>query len=127
MPHKDPTTRANYHKGYYEKHKDYFVSYSKTRWKKNKKTLKSKYVESWHKIQDKFFEMYGNKCACCGESQREFLTIEHIHGQKGLNKESSYQAYTRAIREYREDIYQILCMNCNHAKGIYGYCPHNKD
>lgn len=76
------------------------------------------------KYRNDFLKMYGEKCRCCGESSKEFLTIEHINGQKG-KKDHSTTAYRKAVLEYRSDIYEILCMNCNHAKGRYGYCPHS--
>ena len=72
-----------------------------------------------------FFEMYGEKCACCGEATKEFLTMEHINGLQGQKKHRGMGQYTDAINEYRPDIYETLCMNCNHAIGRIGYCPHN--
>lgn len=73
--------------------------------------------------RESFLEMYGKSCRCCGEGKKEFLTIEHIRGQAG-GKESSTTAYRKAALEYRPDLYEVLCMNCNHSKGRYGYCPH---
>lgn len=73
-----------------------------------------------------FLEMYGGKCVCCGESIAEFLTIEHKLGQKGKKRESAYKAYSNATEDYNPDIYEILCYNCNCAKGKLGYCPHTK-
>lgn len=81
------------------------------------------------RIKELFLEMYGNKCSCCGETYFEFLTIEHIKGQKGIKaskKELGNVAYGRATKEYRPDLYTILCWNCNCSKGRYGYCPHQK-
>lgn len=80
-------------------------------------------------LREQIFQMYGTECACCGENQREFLTIEHIDGggrehRKGRGSESFYR---EIASEYRPDLYEILCMNCNHARGIYGFCPHELD
>lgn len=78
-----------------------------------------------HKVRDEFLTMYGNKCLCCGESLKEFLTIDHIKGQKGIKKkEVSIAAYKKALKEYNPTEYRILCMNCNHSMGTKGYCPH---
>lgn len=81
------------------------------------------------KLRESFLDMYGRICACCGEDKVEFLTIEHKLGQRGIvrhKKETGKFAYSRAIKEYRPDLYETLCMNCNFSKGRYGYCPHQK-
>lgn len=84
-------------------------------------------MKGWgEKTRKTFLEMYGNRCACCGETIEEFLTIEHKLGQAGKKKEGSRNAYGKAIKDYRPDLYEILCMNCNHSKGTKGYCPHQK-
>jgi hypothetical protein len=99
----NPPDRTEYHKWYEENYRD------------KRKSLYLGY-------KSKFFEMYGNQCSCCGESTKEFLTIEHIQGQIGQKKDS--WAYRKATNEYRPDLYEVLCMNCNFSKGKYGYCPH---
>lgn len=81
------------------------------------------------KLRETFLDMYGRSCACCGETAVEFLTIEHKLGQKGIvrhKKETGKFAYSKATKEYRPDLYEVLCMNCNFSKGRYGYCPHQK-
>ena len=75
------------------------------------------------------FGAFGYKCACCGENNPYFLTLDHKipheNGhpyRNGLNKE---QIYTECIKdEFDPEKYQLLCMNCNFAKGIFGACPH---
>jgi hypothetical protein len=72
-------------------------------------------------------------CACCGEQQIEFLTIDHIaeNGSahraeisNGKNKANNAQVF-RWLRDngYPEG-FQVLCFNCNCAKHIYKICPH---
>lgn len=66
------------------------------------------------------------KCQCCGESHLEFLAFDHING--GGSK------HIRSMKRARLSIwlkshgfpkgFQVLCHNCNMAKGIYGKCPH---
>jgi hypothetical protein len=73
---------------------------------------------------------YGNKCICCGESTRQFLAIDHINNDgakhKRQNNLKSAQAFYTWLRKnnYPKDNFQILCHNCNMAKGFYGACPH---
>lgn len=71
-----------------------------------------------------FLKMYGGRCSCCGETKEEFLTIEHKNGQVKGKKEVGIVAYRLATKEYRPDLYCILCWNCNCSRGRYGYCPH---
>lgn len=68
-----------------------------------------------------------NQCACCGESTYEFLTIDHIMGG-GLAHRKQIGTYIIGdiIRNNFPSGYQILCFNCNCAKGFYGYCPHER-
>lgn len=71
---------------------------------------------------------YGGKCACCGETESAFLGIDHINGGGGKHRKSlghwgvNFYAWLR--REGWPDGYQVLCHNCNQAKGYYGVCPH---
>ena len=73
---------------------------------------------------------YGGKCACCGEKQIEFLSVDHANGdgaeeRRKLGKKiNSGALYRMIIRENFPDRYQILCFNCNMALGFFGYCPH---
>ncbi len=69
------------------------------------------------------------KCACCGETIKEFLSIDHITGGGAKHRKSiGGSAYLNRwlIKNNFPMGYQVLCHNCNQAKGIYGYCPHEK-
>lgn len=77
------------------------------------------------------FERYGGKCACCGEATQEFLTIDHMNNDGG--KERRALGKTGGVNFYRwlrlsgyPDGYQVLCFNCNCAKGVFGKCPHSR-
>jgi hypothetical protein len=64
-------------------------------------------------------------CACCGERRFEFLTIDHMNGGGSKHakavKNRVYQALAKAGFPPG---YRVLCMNCNSARGFYGFCPH---
>ncbi len=74
---------------------------------------------------------YGNmnpKCVCCGISNYELLTIDHVNG--GGNKHRK-EIGVRGSEFYRwlmangmPDGYQVLCFNCNFARGSSGKCEH---
>lgn len=63
---------------------------------------------------------YGARCVCCGETLSIALTFDHVEG--GGCKERKLA--TRAITEGYPARFQVLCMNCNHAKADNGKCPH---
>ncbi len=75
---------------------------------------------------------YGGVCACCGESEVAFLCIDHVHGGGNKHrrelKESGRSGslyYWLRSTGYPEG-FQVLCHNCNFAKGYNGVCPHQK-
>lgn len=76
---------------------------------------------------------YGGKCACCGEMTPEFLAIDHIFNdgakERRESKRSSGSAFYMWLRKngFPKDRYQLLCHNCNMAKGFYGQCPHERE
>ena len=86
------------------------------------------------KIVSTVLEQYSNgnpKCACCGESNRDFLTVDHIegHGNEHRRKlfgrsQSGWQFYAWLIREGFPSGFQILCFNCNMSKAKHGKCVH---
>jgi hypothetical protein len=63
-------------------------------------------------------------CKCCGEDKYQFLAFDHINGR---GKEHLRRVSNIALWLVRNDFpagFQILCHNCNLAKGFYGRCPH---
>ncbi len=83
------------------------------------------FMSRYRNSRKEFLKLYGNRCSCCGENIVEFLTIEHRNGLgRAARKKIGSRVYVQAIKEYRPDLYTILCWNCNCAKGRYGKCPH---
>jgi len=80
----------------------------------------------------KFIAMYGKVCACCGQDDPRFLTLDHIKNDGGEHRKkmSNHQIYCDATSNYQPERYQLLCYNCNMARhfniGIdgIGVCPH---
>lgn len=102
---------------------------------KRKSEYRSKNVEFYRSLNREWWEQlrrdvitgYGGKCACCGESTPEFLSLDHVIpiGSKARKATGGTQgAYADARRRNYPLDYQLLCHNCNQAKGYYGYCPH---
>lgn len=71
-------------------------------------------------------------CSCCGENSLEFLSIDHINGdgarhrkEIGVSGGSSFHQWLK--RNNFPEGYRVLCFNCNLARGLFGYCPHEKE
>lgn len=56
---------------------------------------------------------YGNKCACCGETNIGFLTIDHINNDGYKEKHHGVFLYRRLKKENWPDYVRLLCFNCN--------------
>lgn len=70
------------------------------------------------------------KCACCGESMIEFLSIDHINGDGNNHRRSIRRKGTGFYHWLRRNRFpkgfRVLCHNCNQAIGFMGYCPHKR-
>ncbi len=98
-----------------------------------------KSTNHYHGRRDAVLNAYGNRCACCGESQAEFLTVDHVNND-GSKHRQNYRPWSKAKsrRESGASVYndiiklgfppdfQILCWNCNLAKAKHGQCPHQR-
>ena len=78
-------------------------------------------------------------CRCCGEkSHVDFLAIDHIAGRKEMDSEPELVKLGYSSSKIVDSLqywikknnfpkgFQVLCHNCNIAKGHYGECPHEK-
>jgi hypothetical protein len=66
-------------------------------------------------------------CVCCGETQPAFLTLDHVNnGGRAHRREKGNQGVYHELRKggYPPG-FQILCFNCNMARGWYSSCPHD--
>lgn len=94
-----------------------------------KRCSSTAHVKKYRKQKEKILQRYGDRCACCGESIKAFLTIDHINGNGGQEKKAkgaSTMMRELASGPMRDDI-QILCYNCNCSKYHNGgICPHKE-
>lgn len=85
----------------------------------------------WAQCRKEMFDHYGRECACCGESRQEFLCIDHVDGGGNAHRAavggsgSVFYAWLR--RNGWPEGFRTLCHNCNQARGLYGYCPHERE
>jgi len=88
--------------------------------------------ESRHRLRNEVIDAYGGKCACCGETRKEFLSIDHKNGngnkqKKEIGARTSQEFYCWLKENNYPDGFQVLCFNCNCGKGTYSVCPYDKD
>lgn len=94
--------------------------------------IQLKKVERSRAVRLDVLSVYSNgtmKCACCGESELKFLCLDHIHGGGSKHRKevgSGFALYLWLKRSGYPKGYQVLCHNCNMAKGFYGLCPHKE-
>jgi hypothetical protein len=120
-PEKYKQMRKDFRKNNLEKVKFQERKYSES----HREEKIKKYSDSKYDIFSKYSEGKP-KCACCGEEEMYFLTIDHIEGRAKWGHEgyTSGKLYRFLIKNDYPKGFQVLCMNCNLAKGIYGKCPH---
>jgi len=147
MPYKDPKKQKQWNKDYRKKNKDKLDKRSADWRRNNHKRFLTK-LNDWRernkqRIRDasnryhRKLKMiviihYGGdppKCACCGETNIEFLSIDHVNGggnahRRQLKTRNGWAFYLWLIKNNYPEGYQVLCFNCNLSKGFYGYCPH---
>jgi hypothetical protein len=91
--------------------------------------LKSAANRSYAKQRGVLLAEYGGKCACCGESEPKFLSVDHIGGGGSAHRQkigTGGKALACFLRRngYPKDGFRLLCFNCNCAIGFFGECPH---
>ena len=73
---------------------------------------------------------YGGRCVCCGETETEFLSIDHVNGG-GTRERKVVNGGGLSWRLARDsgysDCYRVLCLNCNwSAHQGNGICVHQR-
>jgi len=112
---------------------------NKQRWLSNPKNTAKHNARGRRSRELLKLEVFGHyasgppRCACCGEAEIAFLTIDHIGGEGaaerrilGRGKVSGTHFYRRLRRAGYPGGFQVLCYNCNSAKHWLGTCPHKR-
>lgn len=91
------------------------------------------------RLKAEVFDHYGKTCACCGETEINFLTIGHVNGDGAEHRRKLYRTegreggntcrlYLDLIRRGFPDDVRIECYNCNCGSFRNGgVCPHERD
>lgn len=84
-----------------------------------------------YEVRDAVYQAYGGyRCACCGVTEKSFLSIDHINNDGAEHKrkcklQTGEQLYRWLVRNKFPSGFQILCMNCQWGKrNNNGVCPH---
>ena len=118
-------------RSYYWNHKEAIITQRKERRLKHNAYMnqwsRTYYVKRRMMVID-YYSKGKRKCNCCGEKEYKFLCIDHIKGggskhRKELKTGGRHYVDWLIRNNYPKGI-QILCHNCNLAKGFYGKCPH---
>lgn len=86
------------------------------------------------KLKKEVLEHMGGKCACCGETEIEFLSMDHVNNDGAKHRRKTGVGMRgggdiwRYIRDHNyPSSFQILCHNCNWSKYIgNGVCVHKR-
>lgn len=152
----DKRKDLQYWKKYYKEHREHILAERKKRLDAHPEIRKELAKKQRIRYQDdiygqrtranertkqmrlKCLNYYSNndiKCACCLEKHIEFMTIDHMnndgaeHRRKitGSTRGSGARLYQWLIKNNFPPGFQVLCINCNMARYIYGKCPHEKE
>jgi hypothetical protein len=130
LAHKDELAQAS-HK-WYLKNKEKSNQYSRNYYQEHKKRLQLESIKRRRILREKIFAHYGDRCTCCGETQKEFLSLDHINNDGAKHRRElgistgGNRFYLWVVRNNYPPGLQVLCYNCNLSKEKYGYCPHHK-
>lgn len=113
---------------YYWKHRDERLAYMRDRDKSHYQAANRK---ARAKLKAEVYSHYGSACACCGESNLFFLTIEHLNGGGRAHRRVIGNSATSLLYDIRNRgfpaEFEILCFNCNCGKARNGgICPHKE-
>lgn len=119
-------TKSRYSPEYYRRNRDKMLADNK-QWRVENRERYNELQRAYERRRrEKVLGHYGGTCACCGESQYEFLTLEHINGGGRKHRQAVGSVYREIVRLGFPEGYAVLCWNCNSAKGLYGFCPHER-
>jgi len=80
------------------------------------------------RLKQAVLDAYGNCCACCGESDPGFLSVDHVNGGGRAHRKAiggTVMLWLDIARRGFPPDFQLLCFNCNLGRALNGsICPH---
>lgn len=109
------------------------VERDKERYKKTSAEIRERvrlnYQSRYSALKVDVYAAYGNKCACCGEKNDAFFTLDHVNNdgrehRDELGSNGGMHILLWIKDNNYPDTIQLLCANCHLAKTRMGVCPH---
>ena len=127
-------SRKKYKKQWYEANKTRENKRSRDYYEANKERIAEQTKRKNQEIKKAVMSYYSEgfpKCKCCGEFGLDFLSIDHVNGGGTQHRRlvAGTVLYRWLIKNNFPDGYQVLCFNCNCAKGLKqnnNVCPHER-
>lgn len=127
----------------YQKNRETDIERAK-KWNKENPERHKKNADNHYAIlREQALHAYGKFCQCCGETEPDFLCIDHVNNDGYLYRKSVKNPETgkfykvgphtgigllKWLRDHDyPDGFQVLCHNCNHSKKKHGVCIHQLD
>ncbi len=114
-----------------ESHRAYSREWSRKAWAENPQQIRDYHNQRNARIRVEVLLHYSNgtlTCQCCQTGPIEFLCIDHIEGGgRRHRQEITGNIYDWLRRNKYPEGFRVLCHNCNMSRGLYGYCPHDKE
>ncbi len=121
---------------YRSQHKNRLAVYNKETYAKNKAAVAVRWQKYYQQKSTKinelkkknrekefveFLNLFGNTCEHCGEKERDFLTVDHIHNNGRFKRESKGEILKLTekvgLMEMKKHL-RILCFNCNSGRSV---------
>lgn len=102
-----------------------------TKWRQEHRESVRKTARKYRmRMKDEAYAHYAGsppKCACCGEKEMVFLTLDHINndGRRHRKEIGKMQLAAWVRKNNYPKEFQVLCFNCNCGKNVNKrICPH---
>jgi hypothetical protein len=122
---------AEYQHAYFIQNKERLREYRRTRYAEHKDEICAKRNAYHRRLRQQVLAGYGNRCACCGETNSGFLSLDHVNGGGRKHRQelgSAPMVWLAAIKAGFPAEYQVLCYNCNLGRQFNGgKCPHETE
>lgn len=93
------------------------------------RTCLDKLRQRTERIKNEVILAYGGKCACCGEIEQQFLTLDHKNNDGATHRKEigilrgGAPMWDWAQKNGYPDTLDLMCYNCNCGRRL-GICPH---
>lgn len=121
--------RREYQRGYYHDNREKKLAYSRSWYATHKEQAVANGRSLHRRYREQILEAYGRKCACCGETEPTFLTVDHVENDGKQHRErfnrNNTNLYRDIVKQGFPPKYRLLCFNCNSGRRLNGgSCPH---